>query len=502
MGEGGRFSLTWTYNDKVIQEINAFIEDTERSTRRRLTLILTTPCVVLVLFFAACFWGGRLDAWWRDEADLQGNRIFLPVVPPDPVQISGMDLQQIHQQLLPDWVAAINFQQDRSASLQEKLRRAISDGNLRHLLEELGLATRAPEERADRIFYLVWAWNRYLDLQGLPWQIDLSIRTRPRALLHLKTYHVTRDLSASDGVTPVRVRYLRRADRAPHRELHLGVTGGYQRGAFVLVERVFDFAVEYVWPLLDPDQPPRGPLSRNFADHLRREARGALGEETFRLLVGSVADRVALLHAARAINHRRGPYAVQVKEVPLAGFTPLMQQLISCAEPRRVGRACSRGGVVERRLVETSRRLQGAIGLEQAVGALAAWIARGVTLHEARHALDDFHHGREPLPCSGCPEGMAQREVCELSAYLTGIAARGYGYVNVFQACFATTGDEAVSAANVVTELLGDVCRRGPGGDLYAQAAQLERRLFGKRDAPRLLDGFPRSLGAPEASWP
>jgi hypothetical protein len=151
------------------------------------------------------------------------------------------------------------------------------------------------------------------------------------------------------------------------------------------------------------------------------------------------------------------------------------------------------------RLTAASVRLQHARGLRRALGALLSWVARGVMVHEARHAADDLVGGQPR--CRGCPEELGRKGEAELSAYLASFADERTGHLNLYQACLALAlglRGGSGAAIRLASRELGYACRRGPRDDLYRTASELERSLLGRSEAVVLQGYFPGVLPLPE----
>jgi len=149
-------------------------------------------------------------------------------------------------------------------------------------------------------------------------------------------------------------------------------------------------------------------------------------------------------------------------------------------------------------MIGASERLAHTPELAPAVEELTTWVARAVATHELRHVAD----GSVPS-CPGCPTSMQPGTRAELSAYLASMATPGVGYLSLMQACHVGAGVESPHRRALLyleRQILPDGCDGPPPSDLYARAAQLERRLFGPRAPVVLPANFPQRLDLLEPS--
>ena len=151
-------------------------------------------------------------------------------------------------------------------------------------------------------------------------------------------------------------------------------------------------------------------------------------------------------------------------------------------------------------LVGASERLRAHQGLDAALEALAAWVSRGVAVHELRHVVDGE---AASLTCSGCPPEVTPLERAELSAYLASFSQPGVGYVAALQACAAPfrererRTEERSAHGRALERAARATISGGCGGPvdagLYARARAAEIRYFGARE-PAVPEGFPTTL--------
>ena len=480
--------------------------------RRRRVLVVT---LLLAFGLCAAIVGARgraLAAWLRGEGDLAGNPRYLPAHPVDRAALGRIDLERLHAELIPDWAAAAAANGERggraraAAALAAVLAAVAPDANLTALFTELAhRVARSPLRDAARIDWLVWAWSDYLDRAGLPWRLEGGVRLGGgRASFVAKTYHSTAELRVTVGERPYRARLLERADWTNVYELYLGEASRADEGALVVVDRVRDFAVERVWPLLDASiDATRTPLDRAFAAAIRAEVAAALPPRSVAVLRDTAPAHWTVREAVEAIHfrHRCGSDLV-VEIFPWEGLPPAGRALLRRAALGDHDPICPEVTAGEAKaLIGASERLEHAERLVEALEGLVAWLARGVTVHESRHAADDDRADglRTPLDCRGCPGGLDTGARAELSAYLASFAAPGTGYASLFQACEMEDEEgtpHAAALAFVRARLGTGGCKAAPPSDLYARARDLEESLFDRAEAISLPASFPRRLHA------
>lgn len=499
-----------------------FVFSTRRRTRRWLVILVLLPCLALIVGTWLLLFGGRLQAWYRGEADLHGNRQYRPPHPVDRARLARTDMSTVHRLLLPRWGAAVGRDHFGARHAIRTLRREVGDPNLLELLEELHeLGQQRPHRHASRIFYLTWAYNTYMDHNRLPWQLEIDVYLDPRPRLLLKTYHVLHELKLQMGDARFNGRLLMRADHSGPAERSLGRAGGHQEGAQVIVDRVHEVSVDWIWPMMDPEVRPADQLAELFGARIREEARRALRRQAHDTLRRTAADRATLIRVVRTINGRQCS-SFRIHGIPHDGLNAFqLARIIRTAktEKRRVqykrkrrrepGRVTKHEGDHQEcpavtmkeadRLTAASVRLQHARGLRRSLGALLAWVSRGVMVHEARHAADDLAGGHPQ--CRGCPDELGRGGEAELSAYLASFADEKTGNLNLYQACLALAlglRGGSGAAIRLASRKLGYACRRGPHEDLYRTSGDLERSLLGRSEAVVLDGSFPDILPLPE----
>ncbi|HEV8321140.1 MAG TPA: hypothetical protein VG389_05955 [Myxococcota bacterium] len=488
--------------------------------RRRRVVAASGLLLVLVAVGVCGVRGKALAAWLRGEADLTGRPRFEPPHPTDPAALAEIDLGRVHADLLPGWVEAVAAADSPASRAREArafealLDEAGVDPNLAALLRELrARVTSSPVANWDRIAWLMWAWNDYLDRHALPWRIEGGVRPEgSRGVFYAKTYRAMDEVKVAVGGGAYRTRFVERTDWTNVVEAYLGESSRDEGGALVVVDRVRDFAVERVWPLLDPnDDPYRAPVDRAFAAAVRAEAEAALPEASLAVLRETAPAHWTVREAIAAIHmrHECGSDLV-VEVVPWKGLPAEGRALLrrTAVRDARRGGACPDVTPDEARALSTaSEELERARGLEAALGGLVAWLARGVAVHETRHAADeraaaaslwDGALGGGGPACSGCDAALDGATRGELSAYLASFATVGTGYASLFQACEmeGTDGPHGLALAAVEARLLPGGCAGAPPADLYAQAGVLDEALFARAAPVSFPAGYPAVLDA------
>ncbi len=456
----------------------------------------------------------RVRAWARGEVDWRGQRIYEPTRLP---ALEQVDLPRVHAELLPRWLIAQGRRADGEAGAVEAeveafaaLREAVApDGNLVALLDELHDLS-PPSRLAEapyRALYLTWAWTHYLDRQGAPFLVQGSVHARGFGpLLAATTHRVHTDAAVAVGVGLYRVRVTSRIDGTNLREQYLGAAG--HEDALVVIDRLRDFALDEVWPLLDPWLDlPTGAL-RSFAEPIRREARARLSAEAMQRLEPTAAARGSMLHTLRTIEERRRTCGsgFRINEVPWGGMAAAQLERLDEVARRHEGRDCPGITPAEVEVLErASAALQPDPALEAALEELVALTAEHVAIHEARHLADAKHaEGFEvPLPCASCSAAMGIAARSELSGYLASLAWSPSPALALHQACRSLSADHGRplapgephrEALELLQRRIGPVCASGPPAELHALARHLELEMLGRSDPIALPRSFPRRL--------
>lgn len=222
--------------------------------------------------------------------------LFIPEHEPN---LDAVDLDAVHRTLWTQWMVAASraipetpdegLEQARTA-----MRGAIeADANLLGLFDELdGIVTSdrlrgvGPQRRT---LWLGRAWNHYLDQQGQPFFVHTNVIEGTRPMFYAHLYRVVGDAQGTVADESLRVRAVSRLDRLNLRETYLGYASNEDEGAILISERVVDFALDRIWPLLDETGGDR--LAQIFAPMVAAELRRSLPGEAFAELVETAPVR-------------------------------------------------------------------------------------------------------------------------------------------------------------------------------------------------------------------
>ena len=437
----------------------------------------------------------------RGEVALDGSPQYRPrhAVPED----AAIDWASVHSRLLPAWIIArgstrgtITDREDRAQRAYTELRYAFAaDRNLVELFDELETRLEDPIGSSDRIDYLLWAYNDYLQQRDVPWRLeaDLHVRRDGDPTLLTRSYEVLEDLRSAEGH---RLRLLRRADLTNIDEGFLGHVSAREQGALVMLDQVLQFGIRHVWPVLHGGLDARLPdTAQGIAPHVRTEALGVLSARQYMLLHETAVDQQALIEVAASIHQRSTcGNRFRIYGLPWNGLEPPDQRALVEALGRSNGEECPEVTLGEAaRMLGASERLGSTPGLADAVESLTTFVSRAVSVHELQHVAD----GRG-VECHACPDGMSAAARDELSAYLASFATPGIGYVALLQACSMEPAGEDVSTAPHAQALalafeavLPHGCRGEIPEDLYERASDAERQFFGERPAPSVPERYP-----------
>jgi len=468
---------------------------------------VTVLCGLIAIALVLAAFSEPLLARLNGEVDLMGNAIYQPPFEVDGAVIDGIDFSRVHGELLPNWMIAQSraskggSRPTADGQLEALVAEAGRDENLAVLLNDLAALVREdPWENAEAIEHKVWSWNVYMERIGAPFWIDGTVMSQSgQASFYTKSYAVHSDMKVTVAGRPYRQRIIRRIDRTNVVEMYHGKATTVEEGAFVLVDRLAEFAVNEVWPLLAAD------ASDPFAAAVRTEVLAALPAEHGQLLAQTAPVRARLNGAVTGIRGRRKCSRFVISSLPWSGLDPGEHSRIQQYAERSRGERCPEVTMDEAAgLIESSNALAANRRIEPALEALVALLARGTAVHEARHVADVDAVGQEQvLPCAECDAELPWRDArAELSAYLASFADPETGVVSLFQACGAMEGGGGHGAAMefALIELGDDVCAKGPPADLNQRAAALEQRWLGRSEPVDLTEAFPATLALTTAS--
>jgi hypothetical protein len=494
-------------------EATAFVRRLE-IRHRRLRLGLLVLLLVVAVGLGLAVWvlheasgsgdGGAVD----EEPDAPYRFPF----PDDPAAVARVEAVAVHERLFPAWLvsaaAARSAEGRREArEAHAALRAAVAaDRNLAAIADEL--LVRIEEDawlHARRILVLFDAWNRYLERHGVPYEIHATVRAGDgRPFVTARCYHRAFALPVPVGARTVRATLLRRVDGLNLRELFLGQAGEDEQGARVVLDRVSDFALGELWPLLaEPAAAGASwtPTQQALAGPVAAAAARGLPPDTFAVLRRTAPARAALEAVRRALDVRAECGArYGFNFVPWNGFDEATVARARHWAERAAGNDCPDLLPEE---AETLARASVALAAEAAalhpaLERLVAWAARPTTIHEVRHVADEqgTAAGRPPH-CPGCL-GLGPTAIGELSAYLASFADPGSAWAAVVQACGLfdrpEPGPHFQALTLVLARLLPDGCTGSPPEDLATRAAALQHELLGRTDPVALPPEFPSQL--------
>jgi hypothetical protein len=410
--------------------------------------------------------------------------------------LGRVDLDLVHEELVPDWVSTPGGL--RRLHL-ERVRRAVApDANLLALLDRVAELEPDPVLHGAELRGVLGAWNQYLAKGGSPWRLGGEVVLGDAGARYLlKSYRVVTDeptVTVGGATFPVEVR--RRADPLGTPDTWLGRVHDHEDGIVLLLDRLTSFALDELWPVLDPEL-ELSPLQRRFAPALRAELALHLSAEELRTLEETAADRYWMMRAVGAIHARHACGSeFTVSKLAWNGFSA--RDLTTFQRHAEGARAECPEVLPTEALVFATRswHLQHTAGVRDALEHLVAVVGEGVLVHESRHAADDRLLDGQRIACIGCPPDTSHLGALEASAYLAGFADPTHGVVSLFQACrVADDASEDVRAgiAFLAERLAPGGCDGAPPADLALRAAALEREVF-LRSEPAVLTAFPAGL--------
>ncbi len=478
-----------------LSNLNEYEEQLERRRRRNRIMIIGLGILAVLAFVG---WRSHGVIWgvMKGESNLWGERAFEAR---HQGALANVDVELVHRERLPGWVIAAANRDRRGGEEAEEMHwqafeaAILPDKNLVELAREMRQIVRDEDvvERVERLSYLTWAWTRYLDENGSRYVVQSNVAvTSSSRFFYVKVYERLDDVEIEVGEHTYRTRVVRRVDRTNVREQYLGATSKGADGAIVVVDRVLAFAMDRIWPALDPALDDQlEPTTRAWAPAIRDEAKSHLGEEVFENLLESAGARLKIVQTIESIyrRHECGSSFV-IAEVPFDGLSERDLETVERFASRAGSHPCPEVKPEEAAaLREATETLRQADELEADVQSLVFWLSRAVAVHEARHVADDkLENGLEdPLDCSVCPDEMPAVVRAELSSYLASFAWAKSPQTAFFQACDATRsgyGAHAMAMSKIIEGLESD-CARGPVDDLRERAKKLEHEWLGRSDA-------------------
>ncbi len=456
------------------------MEDELEMPKRSRAPIYIGGAVVLLVFAAGVAWsmmGGSNPA-----QALFGPKTW---VASHDSALTKVDLVKVHQDLIPTWgIASANRELEGAAEAEKAGYAAISaaikpDQNLSEIFQQIRKLSASPVENADELLSLVDAWSSYLDKEGAPYLLQGNVATTSGgSFLYLKSYEVQRDVWLKIGDERIRAREVSRMDRTNIMEQYLGATAPGQADATVVLDRLSEFAISTVWPLLATEELP--PLGQKVVEEMRTN----LPPEHLAILAEYAPERVQMQQVLDAIGARRECGSTfMIRSVPYSGLEERdIEGITRLARQVRNHRCPDITQDEAEILADTSEAFAGEPELGAAIRSLVAMLGRNVAVHEARHVADDraVNGLREIMDCLDCPE-MSTMSVAELSAYLASLAWSPTPYTTFFQACDATEGQGGphAHAMSLILDSLDTSCSEVPE-DLPQRAKALEESLLGR----------------------
>lgn len=431
---------------------------------------------------------------------------------PTPVAFADTDvLTKHHSKLLADWFILQSRAKDEPSQQRAAAAYKLMLDNLKHdkvaqqiygELLRLVLDPARLRENTTAIMETIAQWNLHMDRQRQTWWVDANILSSDQgAFFYTKSYKIVSDVKVSVGAQTHRTRIVARADHTNIRESLLGHTSPHHEGAIILADRIYDFTLQDVWPLLASEPEGLKPVATAYASYVRQEASRALSPERFELLAQAATARAQLTRTIDQLRARRSCGSRFILRDPAWDGVPTKDHelLRSYARRDRFSKCPSITAQEADAIITASEQLRDQAELKDAVEALAAFVSRGVSIHEARHASDHAQLGDfgEPLPCERCDGVLFASGRAELSAYLASFSDESQGYTALFQACSidlarATPHASAMRVFLRETKLPG--CDSPPPPDLVKQARELEMQFFGRSQAVKLPSNYPERL--------
>lgn len=424
-------------------------------------------------------------------------------------ELAGVDLERVHSELFPAWLIALSNDADpggpdRTDRAFTALLHAVAPSpGLSRVIHLAHDATKHPDRivaHSDRLIGLLNDWNALMARHGKPWWIDGNVMSgRGSVLFYVKSYRVAEELRAYVGRQPIDARIVARVDRLNVVENVLGHASPGDHAAVILVDRLHDFVLERVWPILGGDLQNVALSARTLAPLVRQEVAAALSDQTFGVLAESAPHRLQLLEVQRSIHQRRAcGNSLILRAIPWNGLGRTDLRHLSRLAATSQDDSCPSITVDEFETLERSSAvLRENDRLEDAVAALAAWLARSVTVHEVRHVADQvMDKGLEmPLECTPCDDSMSMRARAELSAWLSELAWSDSAYTSLLHACMLDVHRKSATgkALSRLLDDLGDPCTEPPRA-IAIRARQLESAIFGRSQRIALPANFPVRL--------
>lgn len=436
---------------------------------------------------------------WRSRPPVITNGAQLTI---DRDALSHIDLQLVHEELIPDWVVSSGGM--KRMHFERMLREVTPDENLTALLARIRVLFEAdPVLHATELLSLVRVWNQYLTKADQPWRLAGEVRVGDQGgVFYLKAYRVISEGSTVRvGEQSFAAEIRRRVDATTLVDGWLGSMHDHNDGIVILLDSVKQFALDQVWVMLDPYLDEQlDPMAKTFAPAVRREVESELGAELFAALQHTAEDRYWMNRAVDAIHARHAcGSAFVVARVPWNGMSPrdIATLQLHAATPS----ACPDVTETEALLFAVrSQHVRAEPRIQEAVERLLGVVAGAVLVHEARHAADDRALMGQSVSCMGCPDDTSHVVALEGSAYAASFAHPRTAALSMYQACAldaAQVPDRVAMVHFIADRIIEGGCAKAPPEDLADRASEIERRVFGRSERIEIID-FPVSLPAGE----
>lgn len=474
------------FSPEDLDKADALLDQIKQKQRRKkLLLLILVPLIILAII--AAILAPHLSERWKIYTLKRSLNV-------DHVNMST--IERVHVQLLPGWLIHISNQHSKEPQKFDDLVATLQqeDPDAVALVTELRDMLLQPDrlvEFADALLAIVDLWNQRLEQAKLPWWVEANVMSsRGKALFYVKTYKILADFHVQVGNQPHRTRISARADNTNIVESMLGHTSPSDKGAFILADRLYDFSLSQVWPLLQQEPSTLKDRQRAFSQPIKEEVKNLLTPEDYKRLTTYAEQRHNLEQAIASIRERRQTCGsnFSISHLPWDGFPEHeFDRLRRFVERDRYADCPS---ITEDEL-NTIERATDALAddpkLQQSAGALVSAMARAITVHEARHAADHTTQNGllEPLPCPQCDDaGLSTIARAELSAYLASFAHKESSMLALYQACSVRDahGTPHANALRFALPKLQTDCDTTPPSDLSARAQRLEQDLFGRSD--------------------
>lgn len=461
------------------------------SRSSRAPLLITGA--ITAAFFAVILWGGDAWRWYSQRLGAPSN-------------LEGVDTEALHAEHFPAWIIAASrgVESEQARARWSALQDAVeADDNLTELLRRLDGLTASGRlvDRGEELTAWFSQWNGYLDEHEVPYQLSGGLMSGEPVHIWATSLHTLADLRVGVGERSVRARVFERVDRTNLREFYLGAADPAVDGAVILSDRVFEYALDRLWPVLDPAvaDDELFPSARPFAADIRREVAAGLPADVLETLRSTAAARLEIVAAADAIRSRTDCSRFVISRIPWHGFAE--RDLDNMARAVDEWSECPGVKPAEHRALDHgSRALHGVEGLQPAVESLLAWSTTTIALHEARHVADaeDVGGYEERLDCTICQDRDGASVTAELSAYAASIAWSEAPVTALYQACDAVA-DQAGShrrALELLLDATSSSCNVAPV-ELGPAMQALEQRAFDRSDPITLPEDYPATLPLP-----